>query len=178
MKHRTADIPGLRQPTQQEKAWIAQMWSPMAVPGVRGLGVGKFLRYVGIFLVCIGAVNLACGTEEIVGIILLLIIGTICMASAKFVKYAAKEANQRKDALCRGRYLVAKAESVRIRTGNYHGVESARVDVILPNGETISPEIPFACAQFFLKKGIEQVPVLLVQLEGEQEVLALLAPAD
>ncbi|MBQ6839683.1 MAG: hypothetical protein IJO45_03215 [Oscillospiraceae bacterium] len=172
MKHRTADIPGLRQPTQQEIAWIAQMWGP-AVPGVRKRGAGKFLRYAGIFLICVGAAGFAQRGEGLAGTILLLILGATSLASAKFVKYAAKEANQRQEALCRGEYMVAKAESVEIRTGNYHGAESARVDVILPNGEKLSPEIPFACAQSLLKKGMQQVPVLLIQIPGDPDLLAI-----
>ena len=148
------------------------MW-PSEVPGVRGRGAGKSMRYLGVFLICTGVANLVRGVEGISAVILLPVFGALCMALAKGIKKAANDANRRKDALCRGEYLVAPAECVDLRTGNYHQVAAACADVILPDGQRISPQIPYACARELLGEGIHQTSVLLIQIPGDPNVLAI-----
>ena len=50
-------IPGLRKPSRAEQVWIAQNWKSELQQGYSPNG-GKLIRYVGIFLICVGIANM------------------------------------------------------------------------------------------------------------------------
>lgn len=171
MNPKNNTISGMRQPTVQEKSWIAEKWCP-EVRGVRP-NAGKALRYVGIFCVCMGAANMLRGGGGISGLIILLVVGAVCILFANFSKNAARQAANRKNALSSGNYSVAPAESCRIWYGDLHTERTGHVDVCSAGGEKHSYEIPYACAKPLLEQNIQQVPLLLIQIPGDPEILAI-----
>lgn len=177
MNPKREPIPGLRQPTAREQAWIAEKWGPEARRAYQPKA-GKFVRYLGIFLICAGAASLARGGEGVVSLVGLAVLGVICIAFSTVGRNSARTFGRRVEALQQGRYQVAPARSTKIFGGESGNNPSGMIHACLPDGEPLSGsfQIPWECANPLLRQKVQSMPVLLIRIEGDPEILAIPAP--
>lgn len=174
MNPRTDPIPGLRQPTAQEKQWVAEKWCP-EVQRTYSPNAGKLIRYVGVFFICTSVVNLMRGSEGLSSMIVLLAAAIICLGFSVIGRKSAQLYRNRLAALKQGEYMVAPARSVKVWSGFSGNNPSGHVNVCLADGEPVkgSYQIPYVCAQPLLEQKIHEIPVLLIRIPGDSEILAI-----
>lgn len=174
MNPKTEKLPGLRQPTGAEKTWIAESWCP-EVERVHSPKAGKLVRYIGIFLTCTGVVSLIRGDEGITNALVLLVAAAICLFFSAVGKKSARDYKNRLSALQAGAYQVAPAMSTKVWSGFSGNNPNGYVQARLADGEKLSGSfpIPYVCADPLLRQKIHEVPVLLIVIPGDPEILAI-----
>lgn len=174
MNPRTETIPGLRQPTAREQARIAESWCP-EIQRIHSPNAGKLLRFVGIFLICFGTVSAMRGGEGIVGTLILLIAAVACLVFSGIGRSSARMYRNRLNALKSGNYQVAPAVSTKVMGSESGNAPGGLVKAGLPGGEPLSGSfpIPYVCAEPLIRQKIHAVPLLLIRIPGDPDILAI-----
>lgn len=174
MNPKAETIPGLRRPTAAEQARIAEAWCP-EVQRIHSPNAGKFIRYVGIFLICFGVASAMRGAEGIGGALILMIAAVICLAFSGVGRSSARMYRNRLDALRNGSYLVALAVSTKILSSESGNAPGGLAQARLPGGEPLSGSypIPYVCAEPLIRQRVHTVPLLLIQIPGDPDILAI-----
>lgn len=174
MKQQSNVIPGWRQPTAQERAWIEAEWGYEFNLKMNKKS-GKLLRYIGIFLIVTGVASATRQDFDVAGLVVTMILAAICLVCSAANRKNAHRKDNRLEALAKGSYLVAPAQSVEISYGRNQSFRSGMVKVCLPDGQPLEGvyKIPYRCAEPLLRQKIHNVPLLLIQIPGESGILAI-----
>lgn len=174
-------LASLRQPTEKEKAWVSEHWLPEK-QRLRRTNRGAMPRYIGIALICLGAVSLILTPAALSETVVVLICGAFCLLFASAGRKASKQSEGRIDALRQGSYQVAPVVTTKIgNTANsIGGAQNPWVKLRLPDGEPLPGvyQIPYACAHPLLQQRINVVPALLIRISGDPNLLAVPAPPE
>jgi len=102
---------------------------------------------------------------------------SVCLRGGLSLRKRNKAMARRLELLAQHRFLVMSARAQHVRTADDQQHYNGYVQV-LAGGRTAEYRMPYRDAAAMEAQNNHQFPVLLVLLEGEQEVLALLAPTD
>lgn len=174
MNPRVEKIPGLRKPTAAERAWIAENWKAELQQGYSPNG-GKLIRYIGIFLICTGVVNLVRGEGGLVGMVLLCLLAAACLALSNVGRNSSLNHGARITAIETGDYLVTEAFSAKVDSSFRGNRPIGLVRAILPNGKKLDSlyRIPYSCAKPLLQQKSNEVPLLLIVFSCDPDILAI-----
>lgn len=174
MNPKVEKLPGLRKPTAVEQARIAASWKEELRQGYSPNG-GKLTRYIGIFLICTGVVNLVRGSGGVVGMLLLWLLAALCLGVASLGKKSSKDHGARINAVETGDYLVTEAVATKVDTSYRGNRPIALVDAILPDGRRLNSiyRIPYSCAKPMQNQKNLQLPILLIVFSCDTDILAI-----
>lgn len=169
---------GLRKPTDQEHAWIVQHWANTLRFRLR-VKEGKGVRYVGVFLTATAAAMITQGTMQGVGAcIALMFFASFCFVISSGAKMKYKKRSIQLRNIENGEYLVASARSTNVRYERSGRFYMGKIEVEMQNGQRINHEIkaPYETVEPFLRQANLKWPVLLIQLEDDDEILGVFMP--
>ena len=169
------NIPGQRQPTAQEHAYIAAHWGNEINRRMHKKR-GSLPRYFGIFLIITGMASATRPGADLPGILVTLALAACCLGFSSLLKNMSRRKDTRLKALATANYLVAPATAWDLFTGHYQsGIRTALARINLPGGQVVDEvvKVPLRCADPLLKQKVQHFPVLLVILPGDPELLAI-----
>ena len=175
MKLSPDNIPGQRQPTAQEHAYISAHWGDEITRRMHKKR-GSLLRYFGIFLIITGTASATRPGADLAGILVTLVLAAGCLAFSGLLKNMARRKDTRLNALITANYLVAPATAWDLFTGHYQsGIRTALARINLPGGQVADEvvRVPLRCADPLLKQKIQHFPVLLIIIPGDPEIFAI-----
>ena len=174
MNPKVEKLPGLRKPTAAEQARIAANWTEELKLGYSANG-GKLTRYIGVFMICTGVVNLVRGSGGVVGMLLLWLLAAACFGVAALGKKSSRDHGARITAVETGDYLVTEAVATKVDTSHRGNKPIALVDAVLPDGRKLNSiyRIPYVCGKPMLNKKNLQLPILLIVFSCDSDILAI-----
>lgn len=161
-----------RQPTEQEKAWIKLMCGSEE----KRFGYQqKVLPFVCLgLLMIIASIVIAIISKDIIISVGTFVAAMLVMMFSGQLGHEDGAQKQKATALEQGNYLVAEAQSTLIRRKMYKGNDIGLVDAVLPSGSCVKGlRMPFYCAGPLIYHNSNSVPLLLVQICGDDEVLTI-----
>lgn len=162
-----------RQPVPQEKAWIAEIWGADERQ-INSPAKGSIFRYLGIFLIIVGIVSALRDGGDIAGAVVTLAVAVVFIFLSSKFSYVHRLHKHRIAAFEQGSYLVAGAYSSAIQMGQNKGFRTGRVRVRLPSGGYLEGlRMPYACAEPLIRQNVHTVPLLLIQIPGDEEILTI-----
>lgn len=170
-------IPGLRRPDAREQAWIAEHWG-REIEQLTFRKNGRFLRFIGIFLAAMSGVGIARRDDNLAGMVITLILAAICFALSHILEKGKGTKDRRLQALATGDYYVAQAVSVRLGHSKYEGKRRGFAQVRLSDGRVLEGThwMPYRLAQPYIEQKIHNIPILVIQLPGEDRIFTIPAP--
>lgn len=168
----SSKLPGLRTPTPNEKAWISAQWGPdlewLYVPKS-----GKAIRYLGIFFLGFGIANSLRGSVGWVETMVLVLVAAACFGFYCLNRHSDKIFRNRIYAIKTGNYQVTTA--VMTDLSNTGDVPGGVIKAALPGGQPLKESfyIPSACVQELQHSEIHNIPILLICIVGDSELLAI-----
>lgn len=177
MQYNHESIYGMRRPTEQEHAWIAELWSEEVRERLVKKS-GKGFRYFGIFLIAMAVITATQGIDGMGAAFVLMMFGGFCILFGRSVKRNSNRKDFLLNAFAQGNYMVAPANSTEIRTGGGSGRPLGYVRACLPNGEPVEGiiSIPHKSILSLLRQRVHCAPILLIQIPGYPKILAIPAP--
>lgn len=167
---------GFRAPTAREQSYVVQLWSGEIAKRYRANG-GKVLVALAIAGLVLLILDILIAPSELLDKVLLAGGCSVCLRAGLSQRKRSKAMARRLELLAQNRFSVMSARAQHVRTAGDRRHYNGYVQV-LAGGRTAEYRMPYRDAAAMEAQNNHQFPVLLVLLEGEQEVLALLAPAD
>lgn len=168
-------IPGLRSPSESERRWIRQMWLPEMQRKWSGSN-SRLVGYVGVFLMVVSMIGVTRENVDIVGLTATLLLAVVCFTFSLSFEQNRKQRQILIRELEQGNYQVAPAFSVRIGFANArNSYTKALAEVCLSDGKKLKGNynIPRQCAEPLIRQGINQIPILLIRIEGYPLLLTI-----
>lgn len=174
MSSRSEELPGLRKPTQEERRRIEQSWCPV-IQKYHKPNEGKLTKYLGVFLICVSCANLSRGGSATGEALLTFALAMGCIFFSVVARKNFRRKTVRLERLKAGDYLVAQVYSDKTVFSTEDQEANAMVNAYLPDGQPLKGyyRVPADCVEYLMKQKGKRVPVLLIQIFEDPEVLAI-----